>query len=157
MNESVVIARPEIKAPGCYGHASVFKHTSVICKACPSFGTCEQVVAVKLKSIAKRVDIGDFVRRHDNESTKAGIPLVLDTQHNLDAKKPIKRKQPVKIVKRDLTDSELDILAKLPKKVVAIGKQLIDSHLDKTALGSLLKGINPFPYDGKRFLHIASA
>lgn len=155
MNETLVLARPEIKAPGCYGHASVFKHTSPICKACPSFGACEGVVAVKLKSISKRVNIGDFVKRHDNESMKAGIPLVHEAQDTLDARKQIKRQQPVKIVKRELTDKEQEILAILPKKVIAIGKQLIDAHLDKTALSSLLKGSNPFPYNGKRFLHIA--
>lgn len=157
MNESAVIARLEIKAPGCYGHASVFKHASIICKACPSFSACEGVVAVKLKTISKRVDIGDFVKRHDNASMKAGIPIVFETNGVLNAKKPIKRQQPVKIVKREMTEEELAILASLPKKVVAIGKQLIDAHLNKTALGSLLRGVNPFPYEGKKFLNIASS
>lgn len=151
-----VINRAEITAPGCYGHASSFSHTSKTCGVCPAFSTCEVKVAEKLKSMSKKVDLTDFIIRHDSASLLAGIPIVHETDVQIDSKKPIKRTQPVKKVNRVYTADEEAIMKSLPKKVVVFGKQLIDSGLDKIALKTLLGGSNPFPYDGKRFLHLAS-
>jgi hypothetical protein len=150
-----VIERAKISAPGCYGAISCFKHTSDTCKVCPHFGDCEVKVAEKLKSMAKKVDLSDFIIRHDSASMLAGIPIVHESNVKIETKKPIKRTQPVKKVARIYTDEEKGILESLPVKVAVIGKQVIDSGLSRIALKELLGGSNPFPYDGKRFLHLA--
>jgi hypothetical protein len=151
----MAVSRPAIGVPGCFGFPTCFKHTSDTCLACPAFATCEVKVAEKMKSMSKKMDLKDFIIRHESASIKAGIPLVASSNVELDINRPIKRKQPVAIVKRAYTKAEEVLLESLPKKVVAFGKQLIDSGLAVTARETLLGGSNPFPYDGKRFLHLA--
>lgn len=152
-----VITRENIGAPGCFGSPSTFKRTSEICRVCPAIETCGEKAAEKLKSLSKVGNISDFIIRHDSAAAQLGGKLVHESDDvEVEVKKPLKRTQPVAMAKRAYTDVELAIVSSLPKKVVAMGKQFINTGLSATAHKALLGGSNPFPYDGKRFLHLAS-
>lgn len=152
-----VITRESINAPGCYASPSTFNRTSEICKVCPAIESCGERAAEKLKSLSKVGNISDFILRHDSAAIELGGKLVHQSEDiQLEVKKPVKRTQPVAMVKRAYTENEQAIIDSLPKKVVAMGKQFINTGLSSSAHKSLLGGSNPFPYDGKRFLHLAS-
>lgn len=153
MNQ-VELARPAVTTPGCFGYPSTFKHTSPICSKCSSKAACADKVSEKLNAIAKKVDISDFVARHDNESGLAPL-LTKESVIQLDAKKPVKRIQPVSVVKRTFSEQEELLIASLPKKVAVIARQIMQDGVDKTAIRELIKGVNPFAFNGKRFLHLA--
>lgn len=145
-----------VNAPGCYGHASVFSHSNSICKACPAFAECGQVVESKLKAFSSKVDVSDHVKRHANGKVASGILHELEVEAAVINLRDVpERKQKVARVKKVLNTAELALMETLPKKVQVEAKKLIAVGTDKVILTDLQSGKNPFPFEGKRYLHVA--
>jgi hypothetical protein len=143
-----------ISAPGCFGHASIFKHESKICGACDSFDVCESVVGERLQSFSAKANLADFIARHDNGNIARGATARVSSTNSVDSKN-VERKQPVSRVRRVFTEVEQNIISSLPKKTQGDVQRIFEQRLDKTMLESITSKVNPFPFKGKRYLHVA--
>lgn len=145
-----------VHAPGCYSHASVFRHNNPICKACPAFVDCSNAVEAKLKAFSQKVDVSDHVTRHGNGKLEMGImnELVIEPAVINLPDVPV-RKQVVAKVKKVFSQEELSFLELLPKKVQMEARKLMERDEASRMLPCMLKGENPFPFEGRRFLHVA--
>ena len=153
MNPS--LASIEIVTPGCFGHASIFKHSNPICKACGGFTQCEEKVAQKLAAFNKRADLTDHVIRHQNGSLESGAKTSKIEAADIDVNVVPERNLPIARVKRVLTEEENKMLESMPVKVRVEAKRLMNYGLLSVVKSNLQAGINPFPFEGKKFLHVA--
>lgn len=145
-----------VHAPGCYGHASVFAYSNPICKACPAFAECGETVTAKLKAFAEKADVSDHSARHTNGAIDAGVLHALEANAaEVQIRKVPKRRQPVARVKVNLTPEDAAIVESMPVKVRVMGRNMIASGEAKGMLAKLRAGENPFPFEGKRYLHVA--
>lgn len=137
--------------PGCFGFASTYSAKSETCQACACRSGCSKTVGEKLKAYAKRVDVGDYLRRHEHHDDeiegKAAVEITVAPE----------RKTKAVQSKRMFTEREHAMLEGLAVKPRNELRKLIEVGLHKSAHATLQAGQNPFPYEGKRYLHVACA
>lgn len=132
--------------PGCFGHVSVFNRKSKICEACSLKSACDEEVGKKLISFASQADIADYVKRHG----AAGVPGVTKITKTSPA-----RTSKVIRIKPEYTEEEIRMMESVSSKASAELRKIIDAGTHKAAKKMLQARQNPFPYEGKRFLHVA--
>jgi hypothetical protein len=149
----VTLAAVNIAAenPGCFGFPSVYNAKSAICQACACRPDCSKAVGDKLKAYASKANVIDFVRRHEHHNEQS--------TGNADVQITVKAERKTKAIqsKPELTAGESVMLDKLSVKPRNELRKLIEAGQHKGLLNALLAGQNPFPYDGKRYLHVACA
>lgn len=138
--------------PGCFASASNYSATSRICGKCPINVDCGVEVGKKLRAYSAKADVSDFLEQHESQEAekRKAQPVTITV-------KPKRETKPVQ-VKRIFTEREQAILDSVtsvkPKNEL---RKLIEAGFCADLQSTLQARQNPFPYDGKRYLHVAHA
>jgi hypothetical protein len=150
--------------PLCFGSPSVFSLEAVACKECAWFQTCHDASYVKLKAMGEKFDVSDMLARFERSTSRAAtspfklvdaptnpLPMAaLETTLTT-----IERTTKLAKVKQDLTETDQAVIAGMPKKVAIKMRRLMELNVDKKAREGLATKVNPFPFKGNAYLHVA--
>lgn len=135
--------------PRCFGLPSVFHRDTPTCAKCPVMTECEKAALAKALALAPYVQIGDVVMRLRNRG-ESTTPAAVDTQLTV-----VQRTTREEKLRLALTEGDRAVIAKMPVKVREKAEYIMRAGKDVEARESLSRGVNPFPLDGSRYLHVA--
>lgn len=146
------VAHQQLKAPGCFGAASVYSRDSKVCGQCPAFEACGEASLATLQAIRDRIDVRDLLKRH--EAAKAAVearkpePVVEQAQPVPAApkvSKPIERTtKAIKVTFEVNPDTQALVLKIGNGKAKDLALTLCKAGVLPTLKAELAAGRNPF-------------
>lgn len=137
-----------MKHPSCFGIPSVFSFKAETCGNCASREQCRSSAYSKLLTVADQPIVKHLISVHQqHQDTEVQAQPIATSRPIPVSLKPSK--------KRELTENELEILGKLPKKVGTFLRSIWTRSKDVEMTALFKQGRNPFDLDRAKPYHVA--
>lgn len=158
---------PKMKAPGCFGAASVYSLDGEICRKCSVYNECGADAHATLARIRGTINVSDIITRHEKarELTRAQAAAnapkpeaVASTAQPAPITAPVDRKTTVQRVYFEVSADQQEAIARIgPKKTKELAISLCKMNKVRAIHSDVLAGVNPFAESGPSFMRVACA
>jgi hypothetical protein len=135
--------------PRCFGLPSLIHRDSPHCAECPYLNECERVALNKALALSAYIQIPDVIARLRNRDGQKGQPTAITGVSH------ITRTTSGEKVRMALTEEDVATVKQMPVKVRRKVELLMKQGKDVAAREALLRGENPFPFEGSGYMHVA--
>lgn len=156
----------QVKAPGCFGAASVYALDGEVCKKCVAYEACGTQAQETLEAIRGKINVNDIIARHQKariesrqaQSAPPESAAVASAAQPAPITAPVVRKTSVQKVHFEVSADQRDAIAKIGNcKTRELAVVLCKMNKVNSIRSSVVQGVNPFAESGPSFMRVACA
>jgi hypothetical protein len=154
----------QMRAPGCFGAASVYSMDSTVCGGCPTFEACGEKARETLEAIRGKINVADIMVRHQKarglivKPEEPGEALAATPQPTPQPKPitaPVERKTAVSRIHFEVSKDQLHAVARIENsKGREMALILCKNGRIADMRAKLTSGVNPFALGGPSFMRV---